>query len=74
MMTDLEVERQNLNAKLQNLLKDDKEFSKNILTIFEIASKAHDIFKSSELDEPQVGVSQKRRNYQYFVSELGNEC
>ncbi len=51
MMTDLEVERQNLNAKLQNLLKDDKEFSKNILTIFEIASKAHDIFKSSELEE-----------------------
>ncbi len=51
MTTELEVERQNLTTRLQFLQKDDKEFSKNISTIFEIASKSHNIFKSSELDE-----------------------
>lgn len=49
--TELEVERQNLTTRLQHLQKDDKEFSKNISTIFEIASKSYEIFKSSELDE-----------------------
>ncbi len=51
MITELEVERQNLTTRLQHLQKDDKEFGKNISTIFEIASKSHEIFKSSELDE-----------------------
>jgi site-specific DNA recombinase len=51
MTTELEVERQNLTTRLNHLQKDDKEFSKNISTIFEIASKSYEIFKSSELDE-----------------------
>lgn len=51
MITTLEVERQNLTTRLNHLQKDDKEFSKNISTIFEIASKSYEIFKSSELDE-----------------------
>jgi seryl-tRNA synthetase len=51
MTTELEVERQNLTTRLNHLQKDDKEFSKNISTIFEIVSKSYEIFKSSELDE-----------------------
>ena len=37
MTTELEVERQNLTTRLNHLQKDDKEFSKNISTIFEIS-------------------------------------
>lgn len=51
MNTDLEVEKQNIARRLQYLQKDDKEFNKNIMIIFELASKSYDIFKSSELDE-----------------------
>ena len=51
MMTGLQVERQNVEARLQRLSNADSSFNKNVMTIFELASKAHDLFKSSELEE-----------------------
>jgi site-specific DNA recombinase len=51
MMTGLQVERQNVEARLQRLSNADNSFNKNVMTIFELASKAHDLFKSSELEE-----------------------
>jgi hypothetical protein len=51
MMTGLQVERQNVEARLQRLSSADNSFNKNVMTIFELASKAHDFFKSSEVEE-----------------------
>jgi DNA invertase Pin-like site-specific DNA recombinase len=50
-MADLQVERQNLETKLQRLSKADESFNQNISTIFGIASKSHELFKSSDIEE-----------------------
>ena len=47
----LQVERQNVETRLHRLSNADDGFNKNVMTIFELASKAHDLFKSSELEE-----------------------
>lgn len=51
MMTDLQAERHNVEVRLQRLTNADDSFNKSIGTIFALASKAHSLFKSSELDE-----------------------
>lgn len=51
MMTELQAERHNVEVRLQRLTNADDSFNKAIATIFALASKAHDLFKSSELDE-----------------------
>lgn len=51
MMTDLQAERHNMEVRLQRLANADDSFNKMIGTIFALASKAHDLFKSSELEE-----------------------
>jgi site-specific DNA recombinase len=50
-MIELQVERQNIETRLQKLSAADDGFNKAISTIFALASKAHDLFKSSELEE-----------------------
>ena len=47
----LQAERHNVGVRLQKLSNADDSFNKSIATIFSLASKAHDLFKSSELDE-----------------------
>ena len=51
MMTELQAERHNVEVRLQRLISADDGFNKAIATIFALASKAHDLFKSSELEE-----------------------
>ncbi len=51
MMTELQADRQNVETRLQNLSSADDHFNKIISTIFALASRAHDLFKSSELEE-----------------------
>jgi site-specific DNA recombinase len=51
MMTGLQVERHNVEVRLQRLTEADDGFNKSLSTIFALASKAHDLFKSSELEE-----------------------
>ena len=51
MMTDLQAERHNIEVRLQRLTQADDGFNKAITTIFTLASKAHHLFKSSELEE-----------------------
>lgn len=48
---ELEVERHNIDVKLQSLSKADDSFNETLGIIFELASKAHDLFKSSEIEE-----------------------
>lgn len=50
-MTGLQVERHNVEVRLQRLTEADDGFNKSLSTIFALASKAHDLFKSSELEE-----------------------
>ncbi len=50
-MADLQVERQNMETRLQKLSKADDSFNQNVATIFELASKAHGLFKSSDVEE-----------------------
>ncbi len=58
MMTDLQVERQNVETRISKLSNADDDFNKNVATIFELAAKAHDLFKSSELEEKRriIGI------------------
>ena len=49
--SELEVERHNIDVKLQSLSKADDSFNETLGIIFELASKAHDLFKSSEIEE-----------------------
>jgi hypothetical protein len=51
MMTELQIERQNTEVRLQKLSGADDHFNKSVSTIFALASRAHDLFKSSELEE-----------------------
>lgn len=51
MMTELQTNRQNVETRLQKLSSADDHFNKTISTIFALASRAHDLFKSSELEE-----------------------
>jgi len=51
MMTELQADRQNLEARLQRLSDADDHFNKSISTIFALASRAYELFKSSELEE-----------------------
>lgn len=48
---ELEVERHNIDVKLQSLSNADDSFNETIGIIFELASKAHELFKSSEIEE-----------------------
>jgi site-specific DNA recombinase len=50
-MTELQAERHNVEVRLQRLNNADDHFNKAISTIFTLASKAHDLFKSSEVEE-----------------------
>jgi site-specific DNA recombinase len=56
-MADLHVERQNVETRLQKLSKADESFNQNISTIFELASKSHELFKSSEIEEKRRIIS-----------------
>ena len=56
-MADLQVERQNLETRLQRLSKADESFNQNISTIFELASKSHELFKSSDIEEKRRIIS-----------------
>jgi hypothetical protein len=56
-MADLQVERQNVETRLQKLSKADESFNQNISTIFELASKSHELFKSSEIEEKRRIIS-----------------
>jgi site-specific DNA recombinase len=49
--TDLQVQKANTEHKIQVLSKADSEFNKSLGTIFELLSKAHKLFKSSEIEE-----------------------
>lgn len=49
--TDLEVQKANIEHKIQVLSRADSEFNKSLGTIFELLSKAHQLFKSSEIEE-----------------------
>lgn len=51
MMTDLQAERHNIEVRLQRLSGADDNFNKQVGTILALASKAHELFKSSELEE-----------------------
>jgi site-specific DNA recombinase len=51
MIADLQVQRQNVEVRLQKLSNADDEFNKNLSTIFSLASRSYELFKSSELDE-----------------------
>lgn len=51
MITELQVERHNIETRLQRLSNADDSFNKSLSTIFALASKAHELFKSSELEE-----------------------
>ncbi len=51
MIADLQVQRQNVETRLQKLSSADDEFNKNLSTIFSLASRSYELFKSSELDE-----------------------
>ncbi len=51
MMAEIQAERHNVEIRLQRLNNADNHFNKSISTIFALASKAYDLFKSSELDE-----------------------
>ena len=48
---DLEVERHNIEVKLQSLSTADNSFNDTLGTIFELASKSHELFKSSDIEE-----------------------
>ena len=50
-MADLQVERQNMETRLQKLSKADDSFNQNVSTIFEITSRSHELFKSSDIEE-----------------------
>ncbi len=56
-MMDLEAERSNLESRMQKLSNADKGFNQNISTIFELASKAHELFKSSDIEEKRRIIS-----------------
>lgn len=51
MIIDLQAERHNLDMRVQRLSEADDSFNKTLATIFTLASKAHDLFKSSKLEE-----------------------
>jgi len=42
---------------LQTLSKADESFNQNISTIFELASKSHELFKSSDIEEKRRIIS-----------------
>ena len=50
-ITGLQAERHNVEVRLQRLTEAADSFNKSLSTIFLLASKAHDLFKSSELEE-----------------------
>tara|TARA_B110000259_G_scaffold49022_1_gene57285 strand:+ start:1445 stop:2956 length:1512 start_codon:yes stop_codon:yes gene_type:complete len=56
-IADLQVERQNMETRLQKLSKADDSFNQNVSTIFEIASKSHELFKSSDIEEKRRIIS-----------------
>ena len=49
--SELEIERHNIDVKLQSLSKADDSFNETLGIIFELASKAYELFKSSEIEE-----------------------
>ena len=76
MREELEVERHNLETQLHSVGDADNSYSDTISIIFELASKAHQLFKSSEVEEkrkiitlllPRVEVMS---NEPYFLNSL----
>lgn len=51
MVMEMQAERDNVEVKLNQLSCCDEEFNKKIGTVFVLCAKAHELFKSSELDE-----------------------
>lgn len=49
MIADLQVQRQNAEVRLQKPSNADDEFNKNLSTIFSLASRSYELFKSSQL-------------------------
>jgi len=70
MMVDMQVERQNIETRLQRLSTADDSFNKNIATIFELAAKAHDLFKSSEVEEKRRIIAILFPNLQMNAAKL----
>lgn len=70
MMIDLSVERKNTETRLQKLTGADDEFNKTVSTIFALASKAHELFKSSELDEKRRIIAILFPNLQMDAAKL----
>ncbi|MBT4921614.1 MAG: hypothetical protein HON23_01210 [Rickettsiales bacterium] len=56
-MADLQVGRQNIETRLQKLSKADDSFNQNVSIIFELASKSHELFKSSDIEEKRRIIS-----------------
>jgi site-specific DNA recombinase len=70
MMTELQAERHNVEVRLQRLTNADDNFNKAIATIFALASKAHDLFKSSELDEKRRIITILFPNFEMDAEKL----
>ena len=70
MMAGLQVERHNVEVRLRNLTNADDSFNKQIVTIFALASKAHDLFKSSELEEKRRIITILFPNLQMNADKL----
>ena len=60
--TSEEVEHHNIDVKLQSLSKADDSFNETIGIIFELASKAHELFKSSEIEEKHRIITMRFQN------------
>ncbi len=69
-MLDLNVERENITVKLDKLNNADKSFNENLSTIFELASKSYELFKSSEIDEKRRIVNMVFQNLEMDGKKL----
>src|SRR3990167_3775761 len=70
MIIDLQAERHNLDIRLQRLSEADDGFNKTLATIFTLASKAHDLFKSSKLEEKRRIISILFSNLEMSAEKL----
>ena len=70
MIMEISVDRHNTEAKLQRLVTADDHFSESIANIFSIASRSHEIFKSSELEEKRKIITIIFPNLQMDAGKL----
>ena len=68
--TDLEVQKANIEHKIQVLSRADSEFNKSLGTIFELLSKAHQLFKSSEIEEKRRNLKVRKLKKRGELSQL----